>query len=166
MPLKGGIVALCPYYGHLPGFRRLTIIVCTVSKRSHLTVLRLSSTRIVSYCSCALEWWDVRTPGAILNVFDFLDYTYWRASELSETFSGLFNRESRYMFILEKWFPFQGERAHSLLLFLYMLIERRRRKTEQQQQFTNGCNILHRLQVYHLTLTFIIHNKYTSTLYL
>ena len=37
-------------------------------------VLCLSSTRIVSYCSCALEWWDVRTPGAILNVFDFLDY--------------------------------------------------------------------------------------------
>ena len=31
---------------------------------------------------------------------------------------------------------------------------------------TKGCNILHRLQVYHLTLTFIIHNKYTSTLYL
>ena len=39
-------------------------------------------------------------------------------------------------------------------------------ETEQQQQFTKGCNILHRLQVYHLTLTFIIHNKYTSTLYL
>ena len=41
-------------------------------------------------------------PGAILNVFDFLDYTYfhyflityWRASEASETLSGLFNRES------------------------------------------------------------------------
>ena len=29
--------------------------------------------------------------------------------------------------ILEKWFPFQCERAHSLL-FLYMLIERRRRR--------------------------------------
>ena len=42
------------------------------------TVLRLSSTRIVSYCSCTLEWWDVRTPGAILNVFDFLDYTYFK----------------------------------------------------------------------------------------
>ena len=68
--------------------------------------------------------------------------------------------------LVEKWFPFQGERAHSLLLLLYMLIERRRRKTEQQQQFTKGCNSLHRLQVYHLTLTFIIHNKYTSTLYL
>ena len=26
MPLKGGTVALCPYYGHLPGFRRLTIL--------------------------------------------------------------------------------------------------------------------------------------------
>ena len=27
---------------------------------------------------CALEWWDVRTLGAILNVFDFLDYTYFK----------------------------------------------------------------------------------------
>ena len=80
MPLKGGIVALCPYHVHLPHFRRLTIIVCTVSKRSYPTVHRISSTRIVSYCSCALEWWDVRTPGAILNVFDFLDYTYFKIS--------------------------------------------------------------------------------------
>ena len=52
---------------------------------------------------------------------------------------------------LEKWFPLQGERAHSLL-FLYKLIERRRRKTEQQQQFTKGCNILHRLQAYTLII--------------
>ena len=69
------------------------------------------------------------------------------------------------IYILEKWFPFQGERAHSLLLFLYMLIERRRRRGDTEQ-FSKGCNILHRLQVYHLTLTFILHNKYTSTLYL
>ena len=54
----------------------------------------------------------------------------WRASEASETLSGLFNRESRYMFILEKWFPLQGERAHSLnfCLFECMLIERKRRR--------------------------------------
>ena len=41
--------------------------------------------------------------------------------------------------------------------------------TEQQQQtyqFTQGYNILNRLQVHHLTLIFIIHNKYISTLYL
>ena len=29
---------------------------------------------------------------------------------------------------LEKWFPLQGKRAHSLLLFVYTLIERRRRQ--------------------------------------
>ena len=29
---------------------------------------------------------------------------------------------------LEKWFPLQGERAHSLLLFVCTLIERRRRQ--------------------------------------
>ena len=42
-------------------------------------------------------------------------------------------------------------------------------KTEQQQQnyqFIQGYNILHRLQVHDLTLTFIIHNKNISTLYL
>ena len=65
-----------------------------------------------------------------------------------------------------KWFPFQGEQAHSLLLLLYMLIERRWRRGRQNSLPKQGCNILHRLQVYHLTLTFIIHNKYTSTLYL
>ena len=38
-------------------------------------------------------------------------------------------------------------------------------ETEQQQayQFTQGYNILHSLQVHHLTQTFIIHNKYIST---
>ena len=41
---------------------------------------------------------------------------YWRASEASETLSGLFNRELG-IYILEKWFPLQGERAHSLKLF-------------------------------------------------
>ena len=74
-----------------------------------------------------------------------------------------------YIYILEKWFPFQGERAHSLLFFLLYMFNRKEEEegeTEQQQQFTKGCNILHRLQVYHLTLTYIIHNKYTSTLYL
>ena len=40
-------------------------------------------------------------------------------------------------------------------------------ETEQQQtyQFTKGFNILYRLQVHHLTLTFIIRNEYISTLY-
>ena len=40
--------------------------------------------------------------------------------------------------------------------------------TEQQQQtyMYQGYNILHRLQVHHLTLIFIIHNKYISTRYL
>ena len=31
---------------------------------------------------------------------------------------------------------------------------------EECYQFTQGYNILHRLQVHHLTLTVIIHNKY------
>ena len=51
---------------------------CTYSQQT--LVHRISTTHIVSYCSCALEWWDVRTPGAILNVFDFLDYTYFKIS--------------------------------------------------------------------------------------
>ena len=24
-----------------------------------------------------IEWWDVRTPGAFLKIFDFLDYTFF-----------------------------------------------------------------------------------------
>ena len=58
-------------------------------------------------------------------------------------------------------------RASSFLVVVFIHVNRKEEEegeTEQQQQFTKGCNILHRLQVYHLTLTFIIHNKYTSTL--
>ena len=60
-------------------------------------------------------------------------------------------------------------RASSFLVVVFIHVNRKLEEegeTEQQQQFTKGCNILHRLQVYHLTLIFIIHNKYTSTLYL
>ena len=60
-------------------------------------------------------------------------------------------------------------RASSFLVVVFIHVNRMEEEegeTELQQQFTKGCNILHRLQVYHLTLTFIIHNKYTSTLYL
>ena len=59
-------------------------------------------------------------------------------------------------------------RASSFLVVVFIHVNRKEEEegeTEQQQQFTKGCNILHRLQVHHLTLTFIIHNKYTSTLY-
>ena len=52
--------------------------------------------------------------------------------------------------------PITG-RASSFLVFFEVL----KNKTKQQtNQFTQGYNILHRLQLYHLTLTFIIHNKY------
>ena len=38
--------------------------------------------------------------------------------------------------------------------------ERGQKKKLQTYQFTQAYNILHRLQVHHLTLTFIIHNEY------
>ena len=53
-------------------------------------------------------------------------------------------------------------RAHSLYFWSFQKQNREDEGTEQQQQtyqFTQGYNILHRLQVHHLTLTFIIHNK-------
>ena len=53
---------------------------------------------------------------------------------------------------LEKWFPFQGERAHSLLLFLYMLIERMRRRGRQ-----NYNNSLPKV------VTFFTDYKYTTS---
>ena len=58
--------------------------------------------------------------------------------------------------------------ASSFLVVVFIHVNRKEEEEgeTEQQQFTKGCNILHRLQVYHLTLTFIIHNKYTSTLYL
>ena len=59
-------------------------------------------------------------------------------------------------------------RASSFLVVVFIHVNRKEEEEREtdQQRFTKGCNILHRLQVYHLTLTFIIHNKYTSTLYL
>ena len=66
-----------------------------------------------------------------------------------------------------KMVPITG-RVRSLLVFLEFSKTKRRGKEKEQQtyQFTLCYNILHRLQVHHLTLTFIIHNKYISTLYL
>ena len=63
--------------------------------------------------------------------------------------------------------------ASSLLVFFCMNVNRKEEEewdTGQQQQtyqFTQNNNIIHRLQVEHPTLTFIIHNKYIyiSTLY-
>ena len=69
-----------------------------------------------------------------------------------------------------KMVPITGQ-ARSFLLFLEFQKKKNREDgvTEQNQkayQFTQGYNILHRLKVHHLTRTFIIHNKYISTLYL
>ena len=88
---------------------------------------------------------------------------HWRVIEASETLSGLFNRESRYMYILEKWFPLQGERAQSLKVFnVYMLgfknkIEMRKRRQNNNRPINlpQGNNILHILHVRHLTQNFI-----------
>ena len=67
-----------------------------------------------------------------------------------------------------KWFPLQGERTHSLYFWSFQKQNREEGGGTEQQtyQFIQGYNILHRLQVHHLILTFIIHNKYISTLYL
>ena len=62
--------------------------------------------------------------------------------------------------VLEKWFPLQGERGHSSYFGCFQKQNREEGETEQAYQFTQCHNILHRLQVHHLILTFIIHNKY------
>ena len=72
-----------------------------------------------------------------------------------------------------KMVPITG-RASSFLEFLFvcMYVNRKEEEGETEQQlqsyqFTQGYVTLHRLQVHHLTLTFIIHNQYImSTLYL
>ena len=57
-------------------------------------------------------------------------------------------------------------RRASSFLVVFIRVNRKEEEEGETEQFTKGCNILHRLQVYHLTLTFIIHDKITSTLYL
>ena len=45
--------------------------------------------------------------------------------------------------ILEKWFPLQGERAHSLYFWSFQKQNREEGETEQKQQtyqFAQGCN--------------------------
>ena len=48
-------------------------------------------------------------------------YYNWRASEASETLSGLFNRESRYMYLLGMC-SFQHKWASELQLYLFVLL--------------------------------------------
>ena len=64
---------------------------------------------------------------------------------------------------IEKWFPLQGERAY---FFPCIFLHARLGERTTDVSIYPSYNILHRLQVHHLTLTFIIHNKYISTLYL
>ena len=85
------------------------------------------------------------------------------------THFGIWRHTNRDIIIYtRKMVPITG-RASSFLVFLeFSKTKQRGGGTEQQQQtyqFT-GYNILHRLQVYHLTLIFIIYNNYISTLYL
>ena len=51
------------------------------------------------------------------------------------------------------------------MLFYRKEDEEWEREQQQTYHFTQGYNILHRLRIHYLTLTFIIHNKYISTLY-
>ena len=68
----------------------------------------------------------------------------------------------------QKKVPIPRRASSFLVVFFCIHVNRKEGETKQQQtyQFTKGCNIVHRLQVHRLTLTFIIHNKYISTLYL
>ena len=74
-----------------------------------------------------------------------------------------------YMYILEKWFPLQGELAQSFKKFyvrtLYKnKIERRKRRRQNKNRPTNlpqGNNIVHILRVHYLTLTL----SYTISIY-
>ena len=104
-------------------------------------------------------------PISIFNIF-FWRFDNW-AREASPTL-GCSIEISRDICITRKMVPIP-RRVSSFLVVVFIHVNRKEEEegeTEQQQQFTKGCNILHRLQVYHLTLTFIIHNKYTSSQYL
>ena len=70
------------------------------------------------------------------------------------------------VYITRKMVPIP-RRARSFLVVVFIHVNRKEEEDgdTEQQQFTKGCNILHRLpSIPHPN--FIIHNKYTSTLYL
>ena len=77
-------------------------------------------------------------------------------------FSTLFQgctREQNEM--TRKMVPITGrERSFLLLLQKIYIDEGVTEQKQQAYQFTQGYNILQRLQVHHQTLTFIIHNLY------
>ena len=69
--------------------------------------------------------------------------------------------------------PIMGGASSFLEIFfcLYVVNRKEEEETEQQlqsYQFTQGYITLHRLQVHHLSLTFIIHNpyNYVNTLFI
>ena len=67
---------------------------------------------------------------------------------------------------IRKMVPITGRASSFLVLLEFSKTKQRGGGTEQQQQtyqFTQGYN---RLQVHHLTLIFIIHNKYISIPYM
>ena len=64
--------------------------------------------------------------------------------------------------LTRKMVPITG-RASSFVVFLKF--KKNKKNKQQTNQFTQGYNILHRLQLHHLNLTFIIHNKYLYEYY-
>ena len=81
------------------------------------------------------------------------------------TFGTFITSTKVFSLITRKMVPIP-RRVSSFLVVVFIHVNRKEEEEGETEQFTKGCNILHRLQVYYLTLTFIIHNKYTSTLYL
>ena len=104
-------------------------------------------------CACVLETY----VGSDITII---------IGERSEPLSRVFNDQPRDIYIYTRKMVPIPRRASSFLVVVFIHVNRKEEEKEETEQFTKGCNILHRLQVYHLTLTFIIHNKYTSTLYL
>ena len=69
------------------------------------------------------------------------------------------DRQTENSLLLVKWFPLQGERAHSLYFWSFQ-----KQNREGGRATTTDLSIYsrlyHRLQVHHLTLIFIIHQHY------
>ena len=90
-----------------------------------------------------------------------LSYSNWRSYSIN-----IYIQPN--LIIQEKGFPLQGERAHSLYFWSFQKQKQNREEggTKQKQQtyqFTQSYNNLHRLQVHHLTLTFIVNTIYIHT---
>ena len=104
-------------------------------------------------------WYNYLKKWFPLETYVRTDITILRANEANT----LLYSHTHFVYILEKWFPLQGERAQSLKVFNVRTLDfknkiemrKRRQNNNRSINLTQANNILHILHVHHLTQNFI-----------